>query len=148
MMEIVSMEVSRNQRRCCLVIFFIKYHTQTWISLQCRRILGGRNLVRHHGDFGSKLRAQRKRLHCRLTWITSTFINFTATNLKSLHFYKRRACKTDLVAFKTEYISKLSNFNFSWTKTLYQKNLNNIAFLFFTFFKGARENKCQILQEI
>ena len=33
MMEIVSMEVSRNQRRCCLVIFFIKYHTQ--IGLAC-----------------------------------------------------------------------------------------------------------------
>jgi len=62
-------------------------------SLQCRRILGGRNLVRvsilknifvaaifdfmtapspplfgkfHHGAFASKLRRQRKRLHCRL----------------------------------------------------------------------------------
>ena len=37
--------------------------------------------------------------------------------------------------FKTESIRKLSNFNFQWTKTLYQNNLNNIAF-FFTFFKG------------
>ena len=37
--------------------------------------------------------------------------------------------------FKTESISKLSNFNFQWTKTLYQNNLNNIA-LFFTFFKA------------
>ena len=62
-------------------------------SLQCRRILGGRNLVRvrnvvvaaifdfmtvedwdsrnlfgkfQHGAFASKLCAQRKRLHCRL----------------------------------------------------------------------------------
>ena len=56
-------------------------------SLHCRRILGGRNLVRvrnvvvaaifdfmtvedwgefQHGAFASKLRAQRKRLHCRL----------------------------------------------------------------------------------
>ena len=50
-------------------------------SLQCRRILGGRNLVRVRnivvaaifdfmtvevGTFASKLRVQRKRLHCRL----------------------------------------------------------------------------------
>ena len=34
--------------------------------------------------------------------------------------------------FKTESMSKLSNLNFQWTKTLYQNNLNNIAF-FFTF---------------
>ena len=32
--------------------------------------------------------------------------------------------------FKTESIRKLSNFNFQWTKTLYQNNLNNIAFFF------------------
>ena len=38
-------------------------------------------------------------------------------------------------SFKTESIRKLSNSNFQWTKTLYQNNLNNIAF-FFTFFKG------------
>ena len=36
---------------------------------------------------------------------------------------------------KTESITKLSNFNFYWTKILYQDNLKNIAFLF-TFFKG------------
>ena len=29
---------------------------------------------------------------------------------------------------KTESIRKLSNFNFRWTKTLYQNNLNNIGF--------------------
>ena len=33
-----------------------------------------------------------------------------------------------------ESIRKLSNFNFQWTKTLYQNDLNNIV-LFFTFFK-------------
>ena len=41
--------------------------------------------------------------------------------------------------FKTESIRKLSNFNFQWTKTMYQNNLNNIAF-FFTFFKDYRYN--------
>ena len=42
-------------------------------------------------------------------------------------------------SLKTESIRKLSNFNFQWTKTLCQNNLNNIAF-FFTFFKGYRCN--------
>ena len=41
--------------------------------------------------------------------------------------------------FKTESITKLSNLNFQWAKTLYQNNLNNVAF-FFTFFKGYRCN--------
>ena len=36
---------------------------------------------------------------------------------------------------KTESLRKLSNFNFQWTKTLYQNNLKSIAF-FFTFSKG------------
>ena len=37
---------------------------------------------------------------------------------------------------KTESTMKWSiNFNYQWTKTLYQNNLNNSAF-FFTFFKG------------
>ena len=27
-----------------------------------------------------------------------------------------------------EFIRKLSNYNFQWTKTLYQNNLNNVAF--------------------
>ena len=40
---------------------------------------------------------------------------------------------------KTAFIWKLSNFNFQWTKTLYQNNLNNTAF-FCTFCKGYRYN--------
>ena len=43
--------------------------------------------------------------------------------------------RSKLLGFKTESIRKLSNFNFQWTKTLYQNNLNNITF-FFTFLKG------------
>ena len=43
------------------------------------------------------------------------------------------------VSIKTESIGKLSNFNFQWTKTLYQNNLKHIAF-FFTFFKDYRCN--------
>ena len=34
-------------------------------------------------------------------------------------------------------MSKLSNFNFQWTETLYQNILSDIAF-FFTLFKGYR----------
>ena len=45
---------------------------------------------------------------------------------------------------KTKSIKKLSNFNFQWTKTLYQNNLNNTAF-FFTFFKGYRCNLLSVI---
>ena len=41
---------------------------------------------------------------------------------------------------KMESIRKLSNFNFQWTKTLFQNNLKHIAF-FFTLFKGYGCNK-------
>ena len=44
---------------------------------------------------------------------------------------------------ETKSIRKLSNFNFQWTKTLYQNNLHNIATIshsFFTSFKGYRHN--------
>ena len=34
------------------------------------------------------------------------------------------------LSLKTESTRKLSNFNFQWTKTLYQNNLQNIAFFF------------------
>ena len=41
------------------------------------------------------------------------------------------------MCINTESVRKLSNINFQWTKPLYQKNQNHIAFLF-TFFKGYR----------
>ena len=37
---------------------------------------------------------------------------------------------------KAESIRKLSNFDFQWTKTLYQNILNNTTF-YFTFFKDS-----------
>ena len=40
-----------------------------------------------------------------------------------------------LLQFKTESTRTLSNFDFQWTKILYQSNLKHIAF-FLTFFKG------------
>ena len=40
-----------------------------------------------------------------------------------------------LYLITTESTRKQGNFNFQWTKTLYQNNVKNIAF-FFTFFKG------------
>ena len=46
---------------------------------------------------------------------------------------------------KTEFTKKLSNFNFQWTKTLYQNNFKNIEF-FFTFFQGLlRCNKTSVV---
>ena len=40
-----------------------------------------------------------------------------------------------LEGFKMESIRKLSSFNFQWTKTLYQNNLNiNYCILFYIFF--------------
>ena len=45
---------------------------------------------------------------------------------------------------KMESIRKLKNFNFQKTKTLYQNNLNNTAFLF-TFFKGYRYNLLSVI---
>ena len=50
------------------------------------------------------------------------------------------------VSIKTESIKKLSNFNFHWTKTLYQNILSLIAFfLFFTLFKGYRYNQLSVI---
>ena len=37
---------------------------------------------------------------------------------------------SQFISFMSESIRKLSNFNFQWTKTLYQNNLNNITFFF------------------
>ena len=45
---------------------------------------------------------------------------------------------------KTESISKLSNFNFQWTKILYQNNLKHIAF-FFTFFESYGCNLLSVI---
>ena len=42
--------------------------------------------------------------------------------------------------FKMKSIRKLSNFNFQWTKTLYQNNFKHIAF-FSTLFKGDKRKK-------
>ena len=47
-----------------------------------------------------------------------------------------------LTTVKTEYIRTFSNFNFEWTKTLYQNNLNNIAF--FPHFSRAIDTIIQI----
>ena len=52
--------------------------------------------------------------------------------LISFCLYNRLFYSFDL---KTESTRKLNNFDFQWTKTLYQNNLKHIAF-FFTFFKG------------
>ena len=55
-------------------------------------------------------------------------INLMVTIKKLKHLERKRQ------VIKTETSRKLSNFNFPWTKTLYQNILSNIAF-FRTLFK-------------
>ena len=45
---------------------------------------------------------------------------------------------------KRESTGTSSNFDFQWTKILYQSNLKHIA-LFLTFFKGIRCNKSSVI---
>ena len=47
--------------------------------------------------------------------------------------------KLVLSPLESSYFTEIEYINFQWTKTLYQNNLNNIAF-FLTFFKGYRCN--------
>ena len=62
--------------------------------------------------------------------------------LFSFCFYNRLFHSFDL---KTESTRKLNNFDFQWTKTLYQKyNLKHIAF-FFTFSKGWKCNQSSVI---
>ena len=53
------------------------------------------------------------------------------------------AVSTQTTHLKTESIRKLNNFIFQWTKSLYQNNLKNIAFLFYIFqgLKNAKFHK-------
>ena len=55
-----------------------------------------------------------------------------------MHFYIRA------LKVKTESIRKLSNFNFQWTKILYQNNLKHIAF-FFAFFESYGCNLLSVI---
>ena len=58
------------------------------------------------------------------------------TNQKFIEIYQQQ--------IKTEPIRKLSNFNFQWTKILYQNNLKHIAF-FFTFFESYGGNLLPVI---
>ena len=51
---------------------------------------------------------------------------------ENLNFYIRA------LMIKTESIRKLSNFNFQWTKSLYQNNLKHNCILFFYIFQGLK----------
>ena len=63
--------------------------------------------------------------------------------VKNTHTQNKITTKRGKINFKTESIKK-SNSNFQWTKTLYQRILNNIA-LFFTFFKGYKCNQLCVI---
>ena len=95
-------------------------------------------------------------IHIIFQFLTTFFPNFHA--VKTF----KKSSKT-VRKLKTESIRKLSNFNFEWTKTLYQNNVNNIALFFLHFSRAievisylwkhqrkrmsnARKNECQISQ--
>ena len=53
--------------------------------------------------------------------------------------------KCSFLTIKKESFRKLSNFNFQWAKTLYQKSFNHITFIF-TLFEGYNCNKLYEIQ--
>ena len=87
--------------------------------------------------------------------IEKTHLQFCKRYLEVSNKAPNMACRAELGRFplniainqkiiKTESIRKLSNFNFQWTKTLYQGNLKYIAF-FFTFFESYGYNLLSVI---
>ena len=66
-------------------------------------------------------------------------LNNSFEKLPSFLLFSSKFTNNGDKCIKTESTRKLRNFNFQWTKVLYQNNLNNITF-FFTLFKGYRCN--------
>ena len=82
-----------------------------------------------------------KRHLVKFTAYTSTIAFFPVSIMSTSCNYDSRLRK----AFKTESTRKLNNFNFQWTKTLYQNNSTIWhSFFFFSFFKGYRHNKLSV----
>ena len=97
---------------------------------------------------------ENKPAFLKVVMVTYTKWSFRGSNYRAALMRK---------IFMMESIRKLRNFNFQFTKTLSQNNLNLLNF--FTFFKGYRynyfiichqrpfllggqENKCQMSQEV
>ena len=121
---------------------YLPYSTPFSLQCFCHLSLMRSTRIR---KFESKLmgrkKQRRKRLEVctkirRLVWLVmrkySPYLSLNCMNVVWLH----KKCEKEI---RTESIRKLGNFNFHWTKTLYQNNLNNNAF-FFTFFKGYSYN--------
>ena len=60
----------------------------------------------------------------------------SATFLEIINYHFFTIVQILAKGFTTESIRKLSNFNFQWTKTLYQNILGHIAFFFSTSSPG------------
>ena len=82
-------------------------------------------------------------MRCIPAALTNLLIMISCTVLFShfISFVYRLFYSFDL---KTESTRKLNNFDFQWTKTLYQNNLKRIAF-FFRVFKGWRCNQSSVM---
>ena len=69
-------------------------------------------------------------MQCILAALTNQLISCTVLFSHFILFVYRLLYSFDL---KTESTRKLNNFDFQWTKTLYQNNLKHIAFFFYIF---------------
>ena len=80
-------------------------------------------------------------MRCIPAALTNLLISCTVLFSHFISFVYRLFYSFDL---KTESTRKLNNFDFQWTKTLYQNNLKRIAF-FFRVFKGWRCNQSSVM---
>jgi len=77
-------------------------------------------------------------VHYHTHWLTSStlirFVSIMVGNMKKAQCSSNFVAKNDAAPkFNAKSTRKLRNFNFQWTKTLYQNNLKNIAFFFYIF---------------
>ena len=123
----------------------------TWKNccLVTRERILARDIITYMGDMGGAgvkahmvkdLYGTQGQFERDTVYILHSFMHsFMFKILVTAYSIKQPCFVSPVIHFKTETIRKLNNFNFQWTKTLYQNNLNNIT-LFFTFFNGCRYN--------
>ena len=110
------------------LFFFVQEEEHYQIKCcQCNAVLGS----------GSAEEKNHSSLHMELHDFTSINLHKHRISLRHSHLFRYSMLNVIWEEINTESIRKLSYFNFLWSKTLYQNNLKNSAFLF-TFFKGYR----------
>ena len=122
----------------CIMFYFYKKLTCNFFFVQgeehyqikccrCNSVLGS----------GSTEEKNHSSLHMELRDFNSINLHKHSISLRHSHLFRYSMLNLIWEEINTESIRKLSYFNFLWSKTLYQNNLKNSAFLF-TFFKGYR----------